>query len=161
MATLPGQRATFTLALKQYNTAEDDETREGFAKHMARVIQRAPQLGFTVEQVTQNQSYPQEVTQHLEDLSIVSVADDESQALSAIQDSVDVSNVVRVGDGAETVYAYGYHCIPDRLKIGRTNKDTISRIIEQISSSTPDKPVLFLEIKTHRSKSLEAHSMPF
>ena len=55
----------------------------------------------------------------------------------------------------EFVYAYGYGCAPDRLKIGETGVDPIQRIAGQISTGTPDKPVLFLEIRTPSRKSLE------
>jgi T5orf172 domain len=53
------------------------------------------------------------------------------------------------------VYAFGYRCAPDRLKIGLTKDDPVERIAAQVNSSTPDKPVLFLEIKTHDCNSLE------
>ena len=53
------------------------------------------------------------------------------------------------------VYAYGYRCAPDRLKIGLTEVDAVQRITAQIGTSTPDKPVLLLEIKTHDCGSLE------
>lgn len=61
-----------------------------------------------------------------------------------------MSDVVRLGDkGLSVVYAYGYRCVPDRLKIGKTEFNTVQRIVAQISTSTPDRPVLFLEIRTH------------
>ena len=68
---------------------------------------------------------------------------------------MDVSNVVRQGSGSGNVYAYGYKCAPDHLKIGSTELDTVQRIAAQISTSTPDKPVLFLEIKTEKCRVLE------
>jgi hypothetical protein len=41
------------------------------------------------------------------------------------------------------------------LKIGKTEVDTVQRVIAQIGTSTPDKPVLLLEIRTHDHHSLE------
>jgi hypothetical protein len=145
MATLPGQRAQFTWALNQYNRSDDPDTRKRFVRAMAKYIAAAPSNGFTVEQVTQGQSYP--VT---EDPGIT-----EEQAQRTVEATVDSSDVVRIGDGAAVVYAYGYRCCPDRLKVGSTEADTLQRIAAQIGTSTPDKPVLQLEIKTNGCRALE------
>ena len=59
MATLAGQRAQFTWALRQYNLAEDSEKQALYARRMAKYIVAAPANGFTVEQVTQGQLYPE------------------------------------------------------------------------------------------------------
>jgi hypothetical protein len=53
------------------------------------------------------------------------------------------------------VYAYGYRCAPDRLKIGRTDGDVVSRIVNQINESTPDRPVLHLVLATSNPSALE------
>jgi hypothetical protein len=53
------------------------------------------------------------------------------------------------------VYAYGYRCAPDRLKIGLTTGDAIQRVAAQIGTGTPDRPVLRLEIRTHDCGALE------
>ena len=53
------------------------------------------------------------------------------------------------------MYAYGYHCCPERLKVGSTEVDTVQRIAAQINTSTPAKPVLFLEIKTNGCRVFE------
>ena len=53
------------------------------------------------------------------------------------------------------VYAYGYRCCEDRLKVGFTEANTVQRIAAQISTSTPDKPVLLIEIKTDQCRALE------
>jgi hypothetical protein len=58
MATLAGQRAQFTWALRQYNLAEDIDRQGFYARRMARYIANAPANGFTVEEVTQGQPYP-------------------------------------------------------------------------------------------------------
>jgi hypothetical protein len=157
MATLAGQRAQFTWALNQYNLAEDVQTKAYYAKRMAKYIAAAPANGFTVEQVTQGQLYPEaEVVRYVPTANSDSdpgISEDEAKG--AIAEAVDTSDVLRLGEGPKVVYAYGYRCAPDRLKIGLTEGDTVQRIAAQVSTSTPDKPTLFLEIKTHDCGSLE------
>lgn len=157
MATLAGQRAQFTWALNQYNLAEDAEKKAYFAKRMAKYVAAAPANGFTVEQVTQGQLYPAaEVAQYLPTASAdTDPGISETEALSEIAEAVDKSDVLHLGEGPKTVYAYGYPCAPDRLKIGLTEGDAAERIAAQISTGTPDRPVLLLEIKTHDCNSLE------
>ena len=142
MATLAGQRAQFTWALNQYNLSEDPETRAKFAKRMAKYIAGAPANGFTVDQVTQGQIYPSsEVDQYIHDPG---VNDDpgitEEQAIRTVEETVDTSDVTRIGEGTGVVYAYGYRCCEDRLKVGFTEANTVQRIAAQISTSTPDSP---------------------
>jgi T5orf172 domain len=157
MATLAGQPTQFTWALNQYNLAEDAEKKAHFAKRMAKYIAAAPANGFTVEQVTQGQLYPTaEVAQYLPTANSdpdPGISEDEAKA--AIAEAVDTSDVLKLGEGSKVVYAYGYRCAPDRLKIGLTEADTVQRIAAQISTGTPDKPSLLLEIKTHDCSSLE------
>ena len=158
MATLPGQRAQFTWALNQYKLSEDDfDKRAHFAKLMANTIRNAPSNGFSVEEVTQGQSYPiDEIQKYLSDQNISNEPGiSEAEANEKLKQLVNTSNVTHLGSGSSSVYAYGYHCAPDRLKIGRTDKDVIQRIVQQISTSTPDIPVLFLEIKSDKSQYLE------
>lgn len=124
---------------------------------MAKYIREAPANGFSVEQVTQGQNYPaEEVKKYLDDPGVAdesSVSD--NQAVATLAQLVDTSSVKRRGVGDGTVYAYGYRCAPDRLKVGCTDGDTVQRIAAQIGTSTPDIPVLFLEIKTDSSRALE------
>lgn len=157
MATLPGQRAQVTWALNQYNQADDAETRTEFVRAMAKVIADAPKNGFTVEQVTKGQNYPVvEVNQYIDDAGrLVAPELSEEQAQKQIEAGVDTAEAMRVGTGSAAVYAYGYHCCPDRLKIGSTEVDTVQRIYSQRNESTPDKPVLQLEIKTDQCRVLE------
>jgi T5orf172 domain len=158
MATLPGQRASFTWALNQYKLAEDDEDKkEHFTKLMAKYIANAPSNGFTVEQVTQGQLYPDaEVAQYIKNPTLSAEPGiTEGEALEQISHAVDTSDIVKLGEGPKAIYAYGYKCAPDRLKIGLTEGDVVQRIAAQISTSTPDKPILFLEIRTHDCASLE------
>jgi hypothetical protein len=156
MATLAGQRAQFTYALNQYNLSEDPETRAKFARRMANYIAAASANGFTGSQVTAGQSYPSEVDQFVNDPT---VSDDpgitEEQAVRTVKEIVDTSDVTKIGEGAGVVYAYGYHCCQDRIKIGSTDVDTVERIAQQINTSTPDKPVLLIEIRTNKCRSLE------
>jgi hypothetical protein len=158
MATLPGQRAQFTWALNQYNLlSEDSDERAHFAKRMAKYIAAAPSHGFTVEEVTQGQSYPAaEVGRYLNDPSAMIEPDiSEEKAEQLVNSTVDTSEVIKQGEGSSCLYAYGYRCAPDRLKIGITQGNAVERIAAQISTSTPDKPVLFLEIKTDRCRAFE------
>jgi hypothetical protein len=156
VATLPGQRAQFTWALRQYNLSEDAGKQAFYARRMAKYIAAAPTNGFTVEQVTRGQLYPEaEVTRFLDEATTDLGPDiSEDQALREVAEAVDVSDVIRLGEGSTVVYAYGYRCAPDRLKIGLTGGDTVQRIAAQISTGTPDKPVLLLEIRTHDCGSL-------
>jgi hypothetical protein len=158
MATLAGQRAQFTWSLNQYNLAEDAGTRAKFAKRMAKYIAAAPANGFIVDEVTQGQIYPaSEVEQYIRNPG----ADDEDpgiteeQAIRTVEEAVDTTDVVRDGDGGGIVYVYGYRCCGDRLKVGSTEANTVQRIAAQITTSTPDKPVLLVEIKTNQCRALE------
>jgi len=157
MATLAGQRAKFTYALNQYNQADDQETRTKFVRAMAKVIADAPKNDFTVEQVTKGQNYPvAEVNQYINDVGLLVEPElSEEQAQKQIEAGVDTVEAVRVGAGSAAVYAYGYDCCPDRLKIGSTETDTVQRIYSQRNESTPDKPVLQLGIKTDQCRVLE------
>jgi hypothetical protein len=124
---------------------------------MAKYIRAAPANDFTVEQVTQGQSYPaQEAQKYLDDPGVANEPDvSEDQAKAELAQLVDTSSVKRRGTGTGAVYAYGYRCAPDRLKVGCTDGDTVQRIAAQIGTSTPDTPVLFLEIRTRDSRALE------
>jgi hypothetical protein len=99
--------------LRQYNLSEDAEKQAFYARRMAKYVAAAPTNGFTVEQVTQGQLYPEaEVTRFLDIGPDIS----EDQALREVAEAVDVSDVIRLGEGSTVVYAYGYRCAPDRLK---------------------------------------------
>ena len=155
MATLAGQRAHFTWALNQYNSTEDDGEQAKFAQWMAKYISDAPGNGFTVEEVTQGQSYPAAVVEKYLHKPETEPDISEEKAIQSLASLVDGSDVVRKGQGSGTVYAYGYKCAPDRLKIGSTEVDTVQRIAAQITAGIPDKPVLMVEIKTNTCRALE------
>jgi len=72
-----------------------------------------------------------------------------------VEQMVDVSELQEEGSGEQAVYAYGYRCAPDRLKVGRSNGDVIVRVTQQITTSTPDKPSLFLIFRTQNCRALE------
>jgi len=157
MATLAGQRAQFTWALNQYNSTDDPDEKDKYVRRMAKYIAAASSHGFTVEQVTQQQSYPAtEVEKYLGDFGLINEPDvSEENAIQNLKQKVDTSDVVETGQGIGSVYAYGYRCAPDRLKIGSTDGDVEQRIAAQIFTSTPDKPVLSLKIKTDKCRALE------
>lgn len=137
--------------------AEDAERQAFYAKRIAKYVATAPANGFTVEQVTQGQLYPAaEVAQYLQEAKSDNAPDiSEGQAIREVEEAVDTSDVLRLGEGPTVVYAYGYRCAPDRLKVGLTIGDTAQRIAAQIGTGTPDKPVLLLEIRTRDCSSLE------
>jgi hypothetical protein len=152
MATLAGQRAQFTWSLNQYNLSEDPDTRAKFARRMAKYIAAAPANGFTASQLTGEQSYPSEVDQLVNDPD---PGITEEQAVNTVRKIVDTLDVTKIGEGTGVVYAYGYRCCQDRIKIGSTDVDTVERIAQQINTSTPDKPVLLIEIRTNKCRALE------
>lgn len=157
---LAGQRAAFTRALQGYNATDDEQERLTQAGRMARIIERAPSKGFTRDDVTRNRTVPIEVERLLrgELPNPVSGAEPEADSdtvIAELNGTVDSGSVREIGEGLQAVYAYGYRCAPDRLKIGRSDGDVIGRIAAQINTSTPDKPVLKLLIRTQSSATLE------
>jgi hypothetical protein len=158
MATLAGQRAQFTWALNQYNATDDPAVKAKYAERMAKYIDAAPANGFSVEQVTQGQSYPADEVDRYRGQPAVGAGDpdiSEEQAVQRLASTVDTSQAIREGEGTGAVYAYSYACTPDRLKIGMTDGDTVQRIAAQIGTSTPDRPMLLLEIRTNTCRALE------
>jgi T5orf172 domain len=157
MVALSGQRTQFTWALNEYNKSDDPSVRARFVRHMAASIRNAMAGGFSRDEITRGKSYPaDEVTGALSVPDVALEADvSEAQAKETLHNSVDSTDARRKGTGAGSVYAYGYRCAPDRMKIGYTEGDTIERIAAQIGTSTPDKPVLLFEVRTDRSRALE------
>jgi len=122
---------------------------------MAKYITAAPANCFTASQVTTGKSYPAEVDQFVNDPNVSDdpgISDD--RAVEIVNGTVDTSDA-KMGDGAGVVYAYGYRCCQDRIKIGSTDLDSVNRISQQINTSTPDKPVLLIEIRTDKCRALE------
>jgi hypothetical protein len=135
VATLAGQRAQFAWALNQYNLAENAEQRAHFAKRMAKYIAAAPTNGFTVDDVTQGQVYPAaEVNQYIDESDSEPESEiTEGEALKEVAQAVDVSDVVRLGQGLGVVYAYGYRCSSGSSKdrADRGGYDTTHRCANQ------------------------------
>jgi T5orf172 domain len=157
MVALAGQRAQFTWALNEYNKTDDEAAREKYVRHMAAAIRNSVAAGFKKEQITRDKNYPADkVEQVMATLDLTLEPDvSEAQVKEELRSSVDAKSAKRRGIGNSSVYAYGYRCAPDRLKIGYTDGDVIERIADQIGTSTPDKPILFLEIRTNDSRTLE------
>lgn len=152
---LTRQRAKFSRARAIYYTTDDQAQRRRAAELMAQVLADAPANGFTETDVTQGEDVPAE-TRELVGMVAPSASDnDPDRLLAALQTTSDTSMARRFGEGSETVYAYGYGCTPDRLKIGLCTGDPVARIAAQISTGTPDKPVLLVEMKTHDCRALE------
>jgi hypothetical protein len=76
---------------------------------MARYIAAAPANGFTVDEVTQGQVYPAaEVRQYINEPESEPITEiSEGQALEEVAQKVDVSSVLRLGQGSGVVYAMG------------------------------------------------------
>ena len=157
MPTLGDHRANFTWALNKYNKSDDPDDQEKFARYLAKYIAQGLHAGFTLEQVTQEKSYPvTEVNKYSGNAeSEPTPVFTEEQAKKEIAETVDTADVVRLGNGQGTVYAYGYRCCPDRLKVGYTEGEAVQRIADQIFTSTPDRPVLFIEIRSDKCRALE------
>jgi hypothetical protein len=69
--------------------------------------------------------------------------------------AVDTSNVREMGEGQQNVYVYGFDFAPDRLKVGKAEGDVVRRIVGQINTGTPGKPILYLIFRTDDCHNLE------
>ncbi len=154
---LAGQRAKFSRARAVFYASSDDPQRDRAIQLMAEVLVDAPANGFTEEEVTQGEDVPDLVRQRAAGLPIARASDDDDPEVlvAALKDTVDTSDVIEIGQGHEAVYAYGYRCAPDRLKIGSCTGDAVARIAAQISTGTPDKPALLVHFRTHDCRALE------
>jgi hypothetical protein len=151
---LAGQRAKFSRARAVFYTTGDETQRQRAAQLMAEVLAEAPVNGFSEEDVTQGADVPSEPRSLAQALIVES--DENAEALiQELKLSVDVERVRHFGQGEEFVYAYGYDCAPDRVKLGSCVGDVVARVAAQISTGTPDKPVLLLKIATHDCRALE------
>jgi hypothetical protein len=74
---------------------------------MAKYIAAAPANGFTVEEVTQGQSYPaSEIDRYLDEPGDLGEPDiTEEQAIQTLAATVDTSDVIRQGEGSGVMYA--------------------------------------------------------
>lgn len=154
---LAGQRAKFSRARAIYFTSGDEAHKRRAVELMAEVLADAPANGFNEETVTQGEDVPDEVRRQSAGMERPPAASDEDDEalVNELRLNVDVSEVLVLGEGEESVYAYGYRCAPDRLKIGSAAGDAIARVAAQIGTGTPDRPMLQLVIKTHDCRALE------
>jgi hypothetical protein len=124
---------------------------------MAQVLAWANQAGISEAEVTQGAEVPEEVRR----LSLsLGTAGDISDAEATryeqeVKTTVDASNAEERGSGSQSVYAYSYRNCPGLLKVGRADRDVVTRIVNQMNASTPGKPVLELVIRTDDCRSLE------
>ena len=155
---LAGQKAKFTKALADFNRTDDEEERTGSIRRMVEVLQQATGNGFSEVDVTGGRSPPGDVRRLMTEGEEIRVSplEDPEQLVQQLAQMVDTSDLREEGVGNQYVYAYGYRCAPGRLKIGRTDRDVISRVTEQISTGTPERPSLFLTIRTSDCRALES-----
>jgi len=154
---LAGQRAKFTKALQDFNITDDEAVRSHAVDKMAQALRDAPSFGFREDDVTQGQDVPAAVVETLKSGTVGAalVSDDEEALVAEVAATVDTRDVSELGVGGSCVYAYGYACAPDRLKIGRADGDPVARVAAQITTSTPDKPRLVLVLHTDDAGALE------
>jgi hypothetical protein len=156
MKPLSTHRQNFSWARNEYNKTDDLDTQTKYTQFMAKYLAEGKADGFTVEQITQGNSYPAQVDRLSSGIDLQTLPSiNEEQVKKQIEEAVDSAAVVRIGEGGAAVYAYGYACCPDRLKVGYATGDVLQRIADQIFTSTPDKPVLHLEIRTDNCRALE------
>ena len=158
---LAGQRATFTSAPEDFNTAEEESVRVHAIEKMAQVLADAPVFGFPEADVTQSRDVPAPVVDRVRSgdvrarSKVEAEAEDERVYLADVETAVALSAVREFGDGSAAVYAYGYACARNWLKIGRTDGDVVARVTAQINTSTPERPRLELIFWTDRPRPLE------
>lgn len=156
---LAGQRAKFSRAKSNFFTSSEDDVRQRAIQLMAEVLIDAPSNGFTEAEVTQGEDVPDLVREQLTRIHAQASAfpkvEDDDALVFELNQAVDTKNLIEIGDGEQSVYAYGYPCAPDRLKIGSCSGDVAARIAAQIGTSSPDRPSLMLIIRTHDCRALE------
>jgi hypothetical protein len=151
---LAGRRAKFTMYLRQYRATEDP----GCAASAAGYLRWAKDNGFTIVGFTKGETVPEAILRlvdggEIEDPEVWVTVD---EAVRANQSAVDTSDVLRLGEGAEYFYGYGYAVAPGCIKVGSTKKmSPVERIAQQIATGTPGQPVLLIAIATANSQALE------
>ena len=153
-----GQRMLLTKWVKAYNSTDDEAEKERAAHKVADVLAWARSIGMSPSEIAEKRDLPHRALELLETGGgSASPADDAEvrEAAREVESAVDTSRVTRLGEGSGSVYIYGYECVPDRLKIGRTDRDVVTRIVNQINESTPDRPVLHLVLATSNPGALE------
>ncbi|NBC33076.1 MAG: hypothetical protein GVY13_10410 [Alphaproteobacteria bacterium] len=154
---LAGQRMKFSKARAVFYTAGDDDRRQHAARLMAEVLAEAPVNGFSEDDVTQGEDVPQRARELARSMLATAQPSEENEAhlVAELNEALDMADLQEIGRGGECVYAYGYRCAPDRLKVGSTTGDAVARVVAQIGTGTPDRPVLYLLFRTHDCRALE------
>jgi hypothetical protein len=146
---LAGQQAKFTMYLRQYRATEDP----AFAASAASYLRWAKNNGFTIAGFTKSDAVPEAILRLVDDGAGGVTVD---EAVRANESAIDTSDVLRLGQGPEHVYGYGYAVAPGCIKVGSTKKmSPVERIARQIETSTPGQPVLLIAIATANSQALE------
>jgi hypothetical protein len=162
MTILAGQSAKYTRNLNIYRGPETDAAaRQNAVQKMAEVIVDAPSFKLTEADVTRGQEVPDAVREHIAEGRPLNpkrwgVPDDyePEPALSR----VDTTGMRTLGEGSEAVYVFGYDCASGRCKIGyRQDGDYETRVREQMNSSAPGRPKIFVVIQTDDCRSLEKY----
>jgi len=154
---LAGQRAKFSRARAIYYTATEEAQRHRAAQLLAEVLVAARPSGFSEDDVTQGEDVPTEARELARTMLLPPLGPEENpdELIQELSLSVDVADMLEIGQGGEFVYAYGYRCAPDRLKIGSCVGEPVARVAAQIGTGTPDRPSLLLKIRTHDCRALE------
>lgn len=154
---LAGQRAKFSRARAVYHTTDDEGLRDRAVRWMGEVLRDAPLNGFAEDEVTQGEDVPGRVRDWLRDQPPGGspMRPTREEPLPPLPPAIHVDRLETHGTGGQFVYAYGYRCAPDRLKIGSATGDAYARVAAQISTGTPDRPDLVLLVRTHDCRALE------
>src|ERR1700758_4639724 len=131
MKPLSTHRQNFSWARNEYNKTDDLDTQTKYTQFMAKYLAEGKADGFTVEQITQGNSYPAQVDRLSSGIDLQTLPSiNEEQVKKQIEEAVNSAAVVRIGEGEAAVYAYGYACCPDRLKVGYATGDVLQRIVD-------------------------------
>lgn len=153
-----GQRMLLTKWIKIYNSTDGDNEKEMAARKLADVLAWAKSVGISPSEIAEDRDLPHRALELFAAGEGISSSTEDAElrdAVREVESSVNTASVTQLGEGVGKVYAYGYECLPGRLKIGRTDGDVVSRIVSQINASTPDRPKLYLVLATGNPGALE------
>ena len=145
MKALTTHQSNFTWARNQYNKSDNPDDQAKYIRYMAKYLAEGLSDNFTQEQITHGKDYAAEVDKHISDATsdaLPSISED--QARKEIEEAVDVDGVMRIGEGVAAVYAYGYRCCPDRLKVGYTAGGVVQRIAAKSLQAHQTNPSFIL-----------------
>ena len=154
---LAGQKAKFVKARANFYGSDDEAVKARAIRLMAEVLAWANEVGVSEAEVTQGAEVPEEARRVSLSLGAgVDISDaDADRYEKEVKTTIDISSVQELGSSSQCVYAYGYRRSPGLLKVGRSDGDVVTRIVNQINASTPGKPILELVIRTNDCRSLE------